>query len=186
MNAAIPQDAFKQKLLDEKYHERLLMDVEKVTEQAGIPLNFVWSKLSDYCDPEDSEWVRGMRLNNDCGLAYVGNFENPVADKMMAITGACLRNYIDAKFIPLQDVAASLKRGHPPVASVLLIPNFCIGKAGVDDVPPWEVSALLGMLYTRLAKNQKTVLYIGSMAALEKNYGTAFKQHITNHFTVIE
>lgn len=184
--AYIPEEVFELNILNREYHERLLADIDRVAERAGVPIQFVWSKLSAYCTDDDAAWVRSMRQGHDAGLAYTGKVsKKPVPDRMMAITGVCLRNYMDARFMTVQQVTQALKAGTMPNPTVLLIPNFCMGQQGVDDIPQWEVSALLGILYSRLAKNLKTVLYIGSMAALEKNYGVAFKQHIQAHYTVI-
>lgn len=181
----IPKEVFSEGLLDKVHHERLLADLPKVAEMAGIPPQFVWSKLSEYCKGEDYQWVRHIRSLPSQGLCYTAKQAVPVEDKMMAITGALLRNYIDARVLSLQEVIARLKDGDMPSPTVLLIPNFCLDKSEGGDIPSWQVSSLLGLLITRMSQNLKTVLYVSSIATLEKSYGEVFKQHITTHFEMV-
>lgn len=189
MKVEIPESVFEIGILNKEYHDRLIADLERIAERAGIPPHFVWSKLSAYCTEEDVQWVRAMRKGTQHGLAYVGGkgkkFNVPVEDKMMAITGACLRNYIDARMMAVQEVIAALKEDAMPRPTVLLIPNFCLDRGDGGNIAQWEISSLLGLLYTRLAQNLKTVIYLGSMQALEANYGEAFKTHIQAHYHLI-
>jgi len=182
---SVPEEAFEIGILNREYHARLLLNLETHAANAGIPPEFVWSKMSKYCTPEEVTWVRRMRVEKDHGLCYRGVFPVPIEDKMMAVTGACLRNYIDARMMTVQEVLHYLKAGDMPSPTVLLIPNFCLDKGEGGDIAQWQSSSLLGLLYSRLAKNLKTVLYIGSEAALEKHYGEAFAKHIRSHYTMI-
>lgn len=181
----IPAEVFEIGILNIEYHAKLIADLERIAEKAGIPASMVWSRLSQYCEDKDVAWVKHIRKGEDNGLAYVGKFKVPVEDKMMAITGACLRNYIDARIMPVQEVIARLKDDSMPQPTVLLIPNFCMDKGNGGDIAQWQISSLLGMLYSRLAKNLKTVLYVGSLPALESNYGEAFRKHIEHHYKLV-
>lgn len=182
----IPDEVFEIGILNKDYHERLLADLHKYAAIAGIPVEFVWSKLSAYCTDQDLEWVRRMREGQDHGLIYEGtNFEVPIADKMMAITGACLRNYIDARFITVQDILQQLKDHTIKSPTLVLVPNFCMSKEEASSIAPWQAADLLGWLYSRMARDLKTVLYVGSMATLEKNYGEAMASHLKAHYSII-
>lgn len=186
MSICIPEEVFEIGILNREYHDRLLADLKRFAAKAGIPPDFVWSKLSQYCTDADMAWVRGMRDGNDHGLIYEGTeFHVPVEDKMMAIAGACLRNYIDARVMTVQDVLNRLKDDNMPAPTLILVPNFCMSKDDVNSVAPWQAAALLGWLYSRLAKNLKTVLYVGSMPTLEKAYGEAMARHLKAHYTII-
>lgn len=189
MKIQVPDQAFKSGLLDKTYHDRLLADLERITLTAGIPPHYVWARLSDYCPAEDGQWVKSLKRNAEQGLAFVGGkgkkFSPPIEDKMMAMTGACLRNYIDARMMPVQEVIRALKEDSMPSPTVLLIPNFCLDKGDGGNIAQWEISSLLGLLYSRMARNLKTVIYVGSMTSLEANYGEAFKSHIQSHYHLI-
>ena len=181
----VPKEVFEIGILKKDYHERLLADLDRVASQAGIPAPFVWSKLSQYCNEADVAWVKALKHGKDNGMAYIGEFENPIEDRMMAITGACLRNYVDARLMSVQEVLSRLKSDNMPHPTVLLIPNFCLDKKEGGDIPAWQVSGLLGMLYARLARGLKTVVHVGSMEALQKYYGEAFYKHITAHYKLV-
>lgn len=183
--SGVPASAFEEGTLDAQYHERLLADLDRVAETAGVQKAFVWSKLSSYCDTHEVEWVKRMRKGQDHGLAYVGKKNIAIEDKMMAIAGVCLRNYIDARMMPVQEVLTRLKNDTMPQPTVLLIPNFSLEKKDGGDIPQWQVSSLLGLLYTRLARGLKTVVYISSMESLGLFYGESFKKHVEAHYTKV-
>lgn len=183
--SAVPKAAFDDGILDKDFHARLLQALEEVAQTAGIPHAFTWTKLSDYCEQGTMEWVASIKDGLGGGLAFVGQTDMPVEDKMMAITGCCLRNYVDGRMMTVQDVLNRLRKDQMPSPTVLLIPNFSMDKANGGDIPAWQVSSLLGLLYQRLAQAKKTVLYIGSMETLESDYGSAFRKHLEAHYTII-
>lgn len=181
----IPKEAFSSGLLNKEFHDRLISDLERLVRKAGVPASAVWSRLSDYCKKgEDYDWVRDMRITSDAGLAYVGKTEIPVQDKMTAIVGACLRNYTDARVMTLQDVIKRLKDDTMPSPTLLLIPNFYLGKDEGGDVPTWETTKLLDLLMSRHAEGKKTVLFVSSLPGLEKAYGAPFREHIEGKYSI--
>lgn len=184
MIITVPPEAFASGVLNKEYHERLLLDIDTVTATAGIPPQYLWARMSDYGNSEDLDWVRNFKHHGDDGLAILQN-KGPVAvpDRMMAMTGAFLRNYIDARVMSVQDVLSHLKNDNMPHPTVLLIPNFCLGTKDGGHIAPWEVSSLLGLLYSRLSRNLRTVVYIGSLDAVEKAYGESFRELFDSHYS---
>lgn len=176
----VPQHVIDAGILNLEFHQRLIADIDRIAARAGIPVSAMYSRLPDYMSAGEVEWIRDLRKSSDMGMVYSGNRKHPIEDTMISIAGACLRNYIDVRFMPVQQVIARLVAGNMPSPTVLLIPNFFIETGG--DIAPWHVPELLGMLYTRMANNQKTILYVSSMAAMEKSYGDSFKNHLTAHY----
>ena len=87
----------------------------------------------------------------------------------------------------VQDVIHALKNDSMPSnVSVLLIPNFFIGKKGGGKIANWEISALLGMLYKRQQEGKKTILYVSNKKALEAEYGKTFINHLDGKFVPIK
>ncbi len=190
----VPQEAYDIGILNAEYHERLLMDLDNLAGVAGIPKRFVWSRMSNHCTVEELSWVKKIRSNTECGIVYTGNTTDaPIEDRMMAIAGACLRNYIDARVMSVQQVLSLMKSDNLPEPTVLLIPNFFLGTGagpvGVarsgSEMAAWQVSNLLGLLYARLAAGHKTVVYVASLPALSKEFGASFMQHLTTHYKQI-
>lgn len=181
----IPEEAFKSKLLDKDYHERLIQDLDQVVSTAGVPASAVWMRLSTVCNEGERLWVKNLRSDTDCGLLFVGSKSSmDVATKMTAITGVCLRNYTDARVMPVQEVVKRIKDHSIPSPTVLLIPNFCMDKANGGDVPSWEISSLMGLLLDRMGKGLKTLLYATSMGVIQKQYGDSFKALLESKFSV--
>lgn len=183
----IPKEAYKIGLLDPDYHARLILDIDRHSRNAGIPPKFVVSRLSKYCTINEIQWVRRMNLGNDNGMLYIGEQTTiAIEDKMSAIAGACLRNYISAQVMSVQEVLALLKGDDMVTPTVLLIPNFYIGKSSGGSLPAWQISSLLGLLYSRLAKNLHTIVYVQSKEGLIADYGNPFWQHFQSHYFIVE
>jgi hypothetical protein len=179
----IPAEAFAPDLLSKEHHDRLILDLTRVVKTAGVPPSAVWTRLSSVCDKEgDYKWVRDFRINEDGGMVYVGKSSTPIEEKMKAIVGAFLRNYLDARMMTVQDVIRRLKEDVMPMPTLLLIPNFCLDKADGGDIASWDVSSLLGMLIDRASSGKKTVVYISSWATLEKQYGASFVEHFRTYY----
>jgi hypothetical protein len=183
----IPDEVFEIGLLDREYHARLLQGLEKWTAIAGIPPRFVWSKLSTYCTAKDVAWVKKLRRDDFRGVVYTGNPENlQIENMMMAITGACLRNYMDARFMTVQSILQQLKDETMDNPTVVLIPNFCDVMASDKKLLTSVHSAvLLGWLYSRLSKNLKTIMYVGSMEAVIHMYGKTMWNHLKSQYVVL-
>lgn len=189
MSLELRTQAIESGLIDETTHEMLLADLPGVLRQANIPEKFVWTSIHDYCGEAEIDYVSTLNDKDAeaIGMMYVGNIEGAsVNDRMMSIAGTCLRNYINARVMTVQDVILSLKTDTMPTnVSVLLIPNFFIGKKYGGSIADWEVSALLGMLYKRQHEGKKTILYISDKKALEAEYGKTFIDHMNGKFVLI-
>lgn len=186
MSVHVPEKVFESKILDREYHGRLLADLDRLARKAGIPAPYVWSKLADFCTEDEIAWVRKMRSDEDHGLIITSSSASvPVECKMMAMVGAFMRNYINARLMSVQEVVAMAKSSGSLPPSVALVPNFSMPKSEASPVAPWESALLLSWLYSRLVDGQKTVLFVGSMKTLEEVYGEAMLKHLKTHYRIL-
>jgi hypothetical protein len=181
--------AIEEGLINETTHERLLSDLPHWARQAGIPEKFVFSSVYEFCtDEEEIKYVSSLLdpESQPIGMMYIGKVGGAsINDRMMAIAGVCLRNYINAKVMTVQDVITNLREGDMPSPTVLLIPNFFLSSDNGGRIPEWLVSGLLGLLYKRQQEDKQTVLYISSIPELKSEYGPAFIEHINGKFVPI-
>lgn len=193
MNTVMRDSAIEAGIIDEVQHIQLLSDIAGYTRTAGIPEHFVWTSASEYCDGAELDYIGTIKqsltdrdgLNN--GMVYVGDVEGaPINERMMAIAGVCLRNYINAKVMTVQAVLDALKQQTMPSnVSVLLIPNFFSARADGGRIAEWEVANLLGLLYQRQQDGKHTILHVSNMKELGDEYGKAFKKHLQSKFVTI-
>jgi hypothetical protein len=180
------QDAVASNLIDQDVHGPLLRDMDRILSNANVPAGHLFTSMASYCTAEEIDYVRAIRRQtalNIYGLLYVGETPTlPVTDRMLAIAAACLRNYLSAKVMVLQEVLAALRADDMPSPTVLLIPNFYIGQHQGQKVPDWHVSNLLGLLYARQANGQQTVLYVQNVDRLAAVFSPALKIHLETHF----
>lgn len=184
----IPLSAFTPGVLNQEYHTKLISNIREYAKTANIPVQYIWSILGDHCLQEDFTWVKQIRHVPESGMVYIGQPKDklPIEDIMMAITGTLVRNYVDARMMTLQSILNHIEGNSMPMPTVLLIPNFFLPQNNGGKIATWEVSSLLSLLLERTAADKKTILYVSNPLELEKEYGTAFKAHLTSHYKTIE
>lgn len=185
------QEAFDSNVLSPVDHSQFVLNLDKFARKANILEQMILHKMSDFkCSQAEIEYMRRIKImasHNVYGMYYVGGTKNsaPVMTRMMAIAGACLRNFVDAKVVTLQELLSDIKDGSPPDVQVLLVPNFFINRAEGGKIAEWELPQLLSVLYTRMMKGQQTFLYVSDFDALRKNYGDPIADHLKNNFRTI-
>lgn len=181
----VPKQVYEAGILDPGVHGRMLMDLDRVTTQAGIPVSAIWTPLSKVCTlPVEIQWTKRFWLHAQSGvsgLLYLGTgFQPPVIERFFALAGALVRNFVDARVMTVQDVIERRSGGDPMLFSALLIPNFCLG-GNVGKLTDWKMSELSGLLLERFSAGKQTVLYAESEQALSV-YGTVFVEHLNRYF----
>jgi hypothetical protein len=169
-------------VLDEVQHARLIADMQNVCETANVPRQFMYKSAKEYCGVREIDWIRrfpGLRAQGVGGLVMIGT---PKAEtRCMAIAAALVRNFIDARVMPLNTVLELKEKGALPEPSVLIIPNMYVSTVG-RSLPAWKIQTLYDVLLGRLTANKPTVLYIEDMDAMTNAYGPVFREHIEEHF----
>lgn len=179
------EQAYESQVLDKVFHHRLVQNLSQVAEFAGVPVPVICKSAKGECQPSELEYIQNLKThaaNGVYGLALVGTTETSINSRLMSLAGVCLRNYIDARVLAVQQVLAMLKAGEAITSTVLLIPNFCVGKSNGGSIPEWQVSQLLGLLYERQAQALQTVVYIESMQVVRQEYGGSIRTHVEQNF----
>lgn len=164
------------RIIDPIKHDRILADLDGISRRTGIHSSFITDSMRRWCDDEEIQWVLNLRLaladGEITGLAYIGKITR-VMDRMQAIGGACIRNFIEARVVPIEDL---VDYDHSNV-SVLLVPDFYTG-----DIPTWKRTKLLSMLLGRHAARQATVIYVSNGQAMKRDYGEPLTNHVNETF----
>lgn len=181
--------AYESGVLSPSVHSRLVQNMEHFARRANINETHVLYKMSKFsCTKPEIDYVKSLKrqvADGNYGLVYLGKETKPVLTRMMAVAGACLRNFVDAKVVVMQELLKDLKAGSPPDVSVLLIPNFFINRSEGGKIAEWDIPELLGLLYTRMAKGQQTFVYVSDFEALVKAYGEPMAMHLKHNLVGI-
>jgi len=164
-------------------HQDLVLEIDVLCRIAGIRKEWVARKMSDVCSAKELEWVSNSPTharNDIAGLVYVG--VSDVEDRMNAMCGAFLRNFIDARVVTVQQL---IEPSGGPNPTVLLCPNFFLAKGAGGDVAQWESTRLYGLLLQRFNQGRLSVLYVADMDVLGTQYGAVFQKHIERHYTEV-
>lgn len=175
-------------LLDAKEHSRIIADFERVCTTAGIQGHFLYESMTKHCGPVEVDWVKKFwkyRAEGVPGLALIGVSRPDTRCQSMA--AALVRNFVDARVIPLNSLIESTSNGnHPPSPTVLLIPNLYMAAMGGKNLTAWRVQAMYDLLLERSTKSKPTVTYIEDLKGLVSVYGEPFRDFLSRFTAVTE
>lgn len=175
-------------ILDPVRHERLIANLDNYCETANVPPKYVHQSMKALlpADAPEIEWVTRFnhyRREGVGGLLFIGKVKAPTVDeRMMAMTGALLRNYLDARIVPLNTLLSVQEDGGSLDPTVMMIPNLFIAGAAGKTLPAWKAQQVYDVLLARLTQSKPTVLYVEDMAALALQYGSVFAGHLNTHY----
>jgi hypothetical protein len=180
-------DPYATGVLDPEAHERLVADIARYAEAAGITVDWLWKAVSETCGPDEVAWVKRFRFHpgEGCsGLVYVGKHPFPsILDRMSALAAVLTRNFIYARVMTLNHLLDAIHDGETPAMSCLLVPNFFTIAA---EPAGWRLAVLLDGLLERHVQGLQTVLYVADLNAMSQAYGVALRHHLEDHFKLLE
>jgi hypothetical protein len=175
----LPEDS----VLDPVVHARLLLDIDHVCETANIPPMYLHRRMAPYCRDHEIAWVKGYPQakieGKIAGYRLIGKNSEP---RCMAICGAFLRNFIDARVVTLNKLIDDAQKGEAPDPTVMIIPNLFVATQGGKPLTAWQVSLLYDVLLARMVSGRMTVVYVEDMDALANAYGALMREHLLTHF----
>lgn len=185
-------DPYASGVLDKEHHDRLVANLPGYARDAGIQPHWITRKLADTCGKAEVDYVRKFNIHRaECviqGLCFVRS--TPDADpydRMAAIAGALVRNFVRARVMSLTTVADLLWNREEIVATALLIPNFYLSQdEGAGSLAKVHVQSLYDLLLQRGQGGLQTVIYATSLTGMAKEYGTAFSRLVDGHFLKVE
>lgn len=174
-------------VLDAKEHSRIIADFERVCTTAGIQGHFLYESMTKYCGPVEIDWVKKFWTYKAQGVS--GLLLHGIArpdTRCQSIAAALVRNYVDARVIPLNTlIDSTMNGGHPPSPTVLLLPNLFMSAMG-KNIPAWRVQAMYDVLLERSTKAKPTVVYVEDLKGLVTVYGEPFRDFLSRFLIVTE
>lgn len=174
-------------VLDPERHRRIIADMDRVCAIAGISRATLETTAKGVAHEKLIQWVRDYRTDQGAGVLLVGHAENDPATQFMAVAGALVRNYIDARVRSLKSVLEEEDDEGEP--EVLLIPDFfektTTTGSGVN-MTQWQIRTLHSLLLNRIVKGRKTILHAESLEEMTKIYGHAMADMLAGHYARIK
>jgi hypothetical protein len=167
-------------VLDPERHKRLLEDLEHICSIAHVPQKHVRESMVGYCDSLEIDWVTNFRLYRETypGLLIEGHKDS--TDRCMAIAGALLRNFIDARVVSVNKILEYHETNSIPEPTVLVISNLQINNHG-KPFTAWQLAVIYDVLVRRWTANLPTVVAIDNMDSLKQTYGLSFGQFLEKY-----
>lgn len=181
---AASTDPFATGVLHKEVHGRLVQDIAAHARDAAIQPHWIWQALSPVQFTSDEiQFIRRFRFHasEGCsGLLYIGSAGDlDPEDRMSAIAGALLRNFVRARVSTASEVMADADKGDAPDVTALLIPNFY---AKGQEKPKWKVGTMLDVLLTRRNAGLQTILHVSDMHGMSLLYGDVMTRHLEKHY----
>jgi len=165
-------------MLDPVEHSRIIADEQQVCTTAGVQARFLRSSMTGFCGPDEVEWVKKFWQHHAEGMPglVLEGISRPDT-RCQAIAGALVRNFIDARVIPLNTILNMASDGGVPSPSVLLIPNLFMSAMG-KNVPAWRIQILYDLLLERSTQGKESVVYVEDLKSLVHVYGVPFRDFL--------
>lgn len=172
-------------MLDPIEHKRLIMDMPAVLSTANLPERFLFESMTAYCKAQEIDWVRNFHeyRKAKAGIVLVG--VSDMETRCMAICGALLRNFIDARFLTLNSIIEDSKKGEVPNPTVLIMSNLYVASYG-KSLTSWQIQSIYDVLLSRYTASRPSVLYVQSIIKLEEAFGSVFAEHLKGHYVLVE
>ena len=104
-------------VLDAKEHSRIIADFERVCTMAGIQGHFLYESMTKHCGPAEVDWVKrfwSYLRQGVPGLVLEGVTRPDT--RCQSIAAALVRNYVDARVVPLNTlIDSTMDGGHAAV-----------------------------------------------------------------------
>jgi hypothetical protein len=175
-------------VLDSQEHARLMSDIDHIAQVAGVQVKYIHQSMKDVCGETEIKWVKNYHKNRVLGIPglVLEGVANPDS-VCQSITGALLRNFIDARVIPLNQLLDLQASNDLPTPSVLLIPNLFVKMADStkSGIPAWKMQTIYDILLGRAVRNMPTVVYIQDRDEFQKAYGVPFNDFL-NQFVWVK
>lgn len=167
-------------VLDPVRHRRLLDDIEHICAVAHVPQKFVAESMTSYCDSTEVDYVVNFRLYRTLHPGLLIHGKPNAEERSMAICGAFIRNFIDARVVTLSKLLEYAESGNVPDPTVMVIPNLYVASYG-KTLPAWKVASVYDILISRWTANKPTIAVVESLPGLQQAYGLAFAQHLQHY-----
>lgn len=181
-------DPYASGALDESVHISLVADLDNISANASIQPKWVCTPLAESVSPQIVDWVRKFRQHQDddvSGLLLTGSNYDKAADTVSAITGALLRNFVDAQVVTTQQLYDRIKDKVPHDPTCLLIPNFFVGSEQGVKLAHWEINVLQDLILDRHMRGRLTVIYATGLKPMAQEFGSAVSQLVTARYTKV-
>ena len=174
-------------ILNYQKHWRMVSNIGMYAEQSGIPEYFIYHTSEGILLPKDVEYLEKFSshfINGISGAVIESNHN--FMDRMYSMVGVLIRNFIDARFITLQDLIKEIKSGNLPKSKLICIPKFALDKSEGGNVATWEMSNVLSWMLNSHSQGRQVVIYVETLDYINQQYGGVLRTHIDNHFLELE
>lgn len=173
-------------VLDAIEHGRILADFDNVCATAGVQGRFLKESMTEYCSAVEVDWVKKFRQYRaeGCPGLLLEGVARPDT-RCQAIAAALVRNFLDARVIPLNTLMDLMGDGGPPSPSVLVIPNLYT-VASAKNMPAWRVGAVYDLLLNRATQSKPSVVYVENLKSLIGVYGAPFHDFLGSFRRVLD
>ncbi len=170
-------------------HGPLVAEIDKFAAVAGLGganKRYIWEPLEKY-NLSDMEVtvLKGLKQLSSLGkggVIYVGQKPAAIADRLMALTGCMVRNYVDARFTPLEHLITEYKEQRCIAAEVACVPNL---HTEATCLQAWQKSLLSDLLLHHMSEGKLIFGYVQNPTKMQADYPAAIHDLLKSRFYTI-
>lgn len=172
--------------LKQGVHDRLLADIQYISEMSGVPARMIKQSSKGTLSDGLITYLKTFKRAAHEGFANAflqGKLSKSPEVIMMAMAAVMLRNFIDARVMPLQTVLDNEEAAAK--ASVVLVPNFMNSYIG-KPLASHQLQRLYSTLLDRMVSNKTTILYVQDLSMVEGYYGASIAEFIGHNYNALK
>jgi hypothetical protein len=173
-------------VLDKKVHAPLIQSRQKVATRAGLGerhMHWIWDELPDSVGTGERDWMKTVIARQErprMGFVFEGK-EKPALEIMRAMTGALVRNFKDARIMPVSQIVQTVFDREDVEATVLFLPDACVPEV-IHGLQPNARSAVVQLIADRIRQREPVCFYAPSETAIVQSLGDRIRDLMKGEF----
>lgn len=164
--------------LKPEVHSQIIADRLAIARRSGlgeVHMSAIWEPLPDSIRDAERNWMRKLIQTKKAPHMRYGGRASAVRAQFVAMAGALIRNFVDARILSIDDIAEMQIEDNFVKAGALFLPDFLI--PGETEAKHDRIRQnVLTCLRRRLLSGEPIIVYAGQTNA--KPWGAAFHEEL--------
>jgi hypothetical protein len=177
------EEIYKKGCLKPDKHGPLVERLDTYAHVAGLAggnRRFLWEPLKDFSQLELEVLRDSHRLSEKgmFGLLYVGNSSGVAVNRLMAITGCFVRNFVDARYMTVETALKIYAEEKTIPGKVTCIPNLFVSGCSLG----WQKGMVYDFLLHHMSQGKLLFAYVQDLKGAGSEYGQSAFDHLSTRF----
>jgi hypothetical protein len=179
----LKNEIYQKGCLNLEKHAPLVDKLDTYAQAAGLAggnRRYIWEPLNGFSKLELEVLRKAHKLCEEgkYGLLYVGGNPGKAVDRLMAITGCFVRNFVDARYMTVETMLKSYAEEKAVAGKVACVPNLFVKGGSLG----WQKGMVYDLLLQHMGDGKLLFAYVQDLNALGAEYGQPIADHLRERF----